>query len=71
MGAARDPIWRVLCGLLECPGAKARHVLALLQAAAELMEIQDPLCAFMDTAATRQEQVFAYAVHRVRKVLDL
>lgn len=62
---------RALCSLLECPGAKPRHVLDLLRAAAELMEIQDPLCAYMDRAATRQEQVFAYAVHRVRKVLDL
>jgi hypothetical protein len=62
---------RALCSLLECPGAKARHVLDLLRAAAELMEIQDPVWAYMDTAATRQEQVFAFAVHRVRKALDL
>jgi hypothetical protein len=62
---------RALASLLQCPDVKARHVLDLLRAAAELMEIQDPVWAHIDTAASQQEQVFAYAVHRVRKVLDL
>lgn len=62
---------RALCGLLDCRDAKTRHVLDLLRAAAELMELQDPVWAYMDTAASRQEQVFAFAVHRVRKALDL
>ncbi len=58
-----------LVDLLKCEAVKPRHVLDILRAAAELMDLQDPVWAYMDTAATPQERVFAFAVQKVRQAL--
>lgn len=61
---------KALCGLVDCKSAKPRHVLDILRATAELMHMQDPIWAFMDTQATGQEQMFAYAVNRIRNIIE-
>lgn len=61
---------KALCGLIECKSAKPRHVVDILRATAELMDMQDPIWAYMDVKASRAEQVFACAVNRIRYIIE-